>query len=66
MFCPICGAELKLEFTTNKRTQRCGVMLVCPEDGRHFRGFINDPKSVRRAVDAGDPKVLLVKGDPPK
>jgi|GEM_PF-1734245 len=38
--CPICGTGLKLTVTTNRRGKHA-IGVHCPQDGRHFRGFIN-------------------------
>ncbi|MFC2045326.1 hypothetical protein ACFLUH_01440 [Chloroflexota bacterium] len=45
MNCLICGAELKQSVCQGKRERRA-IMLYCPDDGRHFRAFINEPKVV--------------------
>ena len=45
MNCVVCGAELKLNICQGK-TGRKAIMLSCPNDGRHFRAFINEPKVV--------------------
>ena len=49
--CPVCGADLKVKFSTSKRG-KVSLSLACPNDGRHFRGFINDPAFVRGVVDS--------------
>lgn len=59
MRCPVCGAELGSIFTKSQRSNRQAVMLMCPVDARHFRGFVNDPKWVSEAVACGDPELLL-------
>ena len=38
--CPICGGGMKLTVTTN-RNGKHAIGVHCPQDGRHFRGFIN-------------------------
>jgi len=45
---------LKFSLATSRRAKRkkAFVMLVCPTDGRHFRGFISDQQWVERLVDA--------------
>jgi len=43
MHCLVCGAKLKAELCHGK-SGREAIMLSCPEDGRHFRAFINEPK----------------------
>jgi hypothetical protein len=49
ILCPICGSRLRFGLTVSKRGKRA-VSVVCPADGRHFRGFINDPGFVSRIV----------------
>ena len=48
--CPICGTDLKLSVTTNKNGKHA-IGVHCPEDGRHFRGFINHRPFVAGALD---------------
>ena len=48
--CPICGAHLRLSVTTNKNGKHA-ITVHCPEDGRHFRGFINHRPFVEAALD---------------
>ena len=52
--CPICTHALKFSLATSRRAKRkkAFVMLVCPDDGRHFRGFISDQQWVGRVVEA--------------
>ena len=38
--CPICSEGMKLTVTTN-RNGKHAIGVHCPQDGRHFRGFIN-------------------------
>jgi len=38
--CPICGEAVKYTLTRTRKGKPC-VMLVCPRDPRHLRGFIN-------------------------
>ena len=38
--CPICGTATRVTVTTN-RNGRHAIGVHCPDDGRHFRGFIN-------------------------
>jgi hypothetical protein len=48
--CPICGTDLRLSVTTNKNGKHA-IGVHCPEDGRHFRGFINHRPFVEGALD---------------
>ena len=52
--CPVCGVALELSLAHSRKAkkQKTFLMLDCPEDGRHFRGFINDREFVGRALDA--------------
>ena len=58
--CPICAEPLRFSIATSRRSKRkkAFVMLVCPTDGRHFRGFISDQEWVGRLMeDAVDTKL---------
>jgi len=45
MNCLVCEAELTLTICHGKKGRKA-VMLYCPNDGRHFRAFINEPNVV--------------------
>lgn len=45
MNCIVCGTKLKAELCHGKRGREA-IMLSCPNDGRHFRAFINEPKVI--------------------
>jgi hypothetical protein len=38
--CLICTAALALRLARGRKSGKPFLMLVCPVDGRHFRGFI--------------------------
>lgn len=40
--CPVCSAALSLRLARGRKSGKPFVMLICPRDGRHFRGFISD------------------------
>ena len=48
--CIVCGGGLVLRTARGRKSGKCFLMLVCPEDGRHFRGFINDQDYVKRVL----------------
>ncbi|MFC1935655.1 hypothetical protein ACFLX9_02705 [Chloroflexota bacterium] len=50
--CPICTEPLKFSLATSRRAKKkkAFIMLVCPNDGRHFRGFISDQNFVSQLV----------------
>ena len=40
--CLVCGEQLTIRLAKGRKSQKTFLMLVCSQDGRHFRGFIND------------------------
>ena len=48
--CPLCRTALRMSIATSKRN-KVSIALICPVDGRHFRGFIADQDYVRRVLD---------------
>ena len=44
--CLVCEEPLELRPAQGRRSGKPFLMLVCPRDGRHFRGFINDKEFV--------------------
>jgi len=60
MNCFICG-EILEEVVCYGKKGRKAIMLSCPQDGRHFRGFINDPIMVQKITESNLPieEVLL-------
>lgn len=48
--CPVCSHRLDMGPRENARNGRIFLMLVCPEDGAHFRAFINDRDYVGKVV----------------
>jgi hypothetical protein len=38
--CLICGTPLILRLARGRKSGKPFLMLICPIDGRHFRGFI--------------------------
>ena len=48
--CIVCSAPLDARLTSNK-AGRPSLMLVCREEPRHFRGFVNDQAYVRRVIE---------------
>ena len=38
--CLICGTPLTLRLAQGRKSGKPFLMLICPIDGRHFRGFI--------------------------
>ena len=48
--CLVCGEQLTLRLAKGRKSQKIFLMLVCSQDGRHFRGFINDRKYVDQVL----------------
>ena len=40
--CLVCREPLALRLARGRKSGKPFIMLVCPSDGRHFRGFISD------------------------
>ena len=38
--CLVCGASITVRMARGRKYGKPFVMLICPLDGRHFRGFI--------------------------
>ena len=47
--CPICAEPLRFTVCTN-RNGKHSIGVHCPQDGRHFRGFINHKPFVEDAI----------------
>lgn len=44
--CPVCGLDLRVGTAEGRKSKKPFITLVCPQDGRHFRAFINDKEYV--------------------
>ena len=55
----VCSGHLAVRPAQGRKTGKTFIMMICPTDGRHFRGFITDQDYVARitrrlqSVDAG-------------
>jgi hypothetical protein len=38
--CLVCATALTLRLVRGRKSGKPFLMLICPQDGRHFRGFI--------------------------
>lgn len=52
--CPVCRSCMNVRTARGRKSGKPFLMLVCPIDGRHFRGFINDEDYIGRIFDALD------------
>ena len=48
--CPVCQLPLTVRLAQGRKSGKSFVMLVCPRDGRHFRGFITDQPYVKEVL----------------
>ncbi len=39
--CLVCRQPLALRLARGRKSGKTSIMLICPSDGRHFRGFIS-------------------------
>ena len=48
--CPVCGGPLSLRLAMGRKSGKPFIMLICAQDGRHFRGFISHRPFVEEVV----------------
>ncbi len=60
--CPICNNSLAIKSAKGRKSNKPFIMLVCEEDGRHFRGFITDQSYVRQVLEQNSGQNRLSKG----
>ena len=49
--CLICGDPLIIRPSRSRKTGKPSIMIVCPNDGRHFRGWITYQPYVKEVMD---------------
>jgi hypothetical protein len=49
--CPICGTQLLFRIAKGRKSNKPFIMLMCPLDGRHFRGFIGDRDYIKQVME---------------
>ncbi|MFC1865097.1 hypothetical protein ACFLYB_00045 [Chloroflexota bacterium] len=55
--CLICSNPLSIRMAKGRSSNKPFIMLVCPNDGRHFRAFISDQDYIKKILDEkGDSK----------
>ena len=54
MPCLVCGTQLEVRVATGRKSGKPFLMVICPSDGRHFRGFVGDKDYVQRVADAAE------------
>ena len=50
--CPICSNTLEVRIARGRKSNKPFIMFICPEDGRHFRGFISHRPYVKQVLDS--------------
>ncbi len=40
--CQVCHVSLEIRLAHGRKSGKPFLMVICPKDGRHFRGFISD------------------------
>ncbi len=48
--CLVCHRSLELRVAHGRKSQKPFLLLICPLDGRHFRGFIADKEYVTEVI----------------
>ncbi len=56
--CPVCHRPLEVRLACSRRSGKSSLMVVCPGDGRHFRGFINDAGYVKGVLARLEDRVM--------
>lgn len=49
--CPVCGIPLSIRPSRGRKSGKPFIMMVCPTDGRDFRGFITNQRYVAQVFD---------------
>ena len=50
--CPICSNTLTVKVAKGRKSNKPFIMMVCQQDGRHFRGFITDQQYVKKVLES--------------
>ncbi len=48
--CLVCHSALDVRLAKGRKSQKPFLMLICPIDDRHFRGFISDKEFISKAL----------------
>jgi len=51
--CPVCGKPIEVK-PAKRKSGKPSLMLVCSLSPAHFRGFINDPDFVMKALEVSE------------
>ncbi len=56
MPCLVCRTQLEIRLARGRKSGKAFLMVICPEDGRHFRGFVGDRDYVQQVAEAAGVK----------
>ena len=48
--CPVCSAPMSFRMAQGRKSGKRFIMIRCPVEGRHFRGFITDQDYVKSVL----------------
>ncbi len=60
--CPVCRLPLALRIARGRKSGKTFLMLICAQDARHFRGFINDRAYVDAVLSRLENHIALKEG----
>ena len=49
--CHVCQSPTNVRPARGRKSNKPFLSLICPVDGRHFRGFIGDQEFASKALD---------------
>ena len=52
--CLVCGVALTIRPARGRKSGKPFLMIICGQDGRHFRGFIADKAYVKGVFDKAE------------
>ena len=48
--CLVCGSSLESRLAKGRKSGKPFIMLICPVNGKHFRGFVGDQIYVKEVL----------------
>jgi uncharacterized protein YbaR (Trm112 family) len=60
--CPICKGSLEAKLSRGRKSGKPFIMLICGQDGRHFRGFITFRPYVEGVMNIMEDKTKINNG----
>ena len=50
--CLVCSNEIEVKPARGRKSGKPFIMLICGQDGRHFRAFVTDKEYVKKVFDS--------------